>query len=222
MTAFDMPPLSAGFPARGRWLIDRLMADLALTENQAAGIVGNLGGESGLDPDINEHHPLVPGSRGGFGIAQWTGSRRAAFETWAANEGLDVGTDEANYGFLIHELQTTEARALAALRKTLTVSKAVDVFQRLFERPSDPDAGFAPRLDYAKLALAGPRVSPVQTPPPTQDLNDTVQATYLAMSATVRALQTVLKAAGYNPGPIDGIPGERTDAALKAWQARRG
>lgn len=220
MTAFDMPPQSAGFPARGRWLIDRLMADLALTENQAAGIVGNLGGESGLDPDINERHPLVEGSRGGFGWSQWTSSRRRAFETWAANEGLDVGTDEANYGFLIRELKTTEARALRELRKTSTIEEAVDTFQRLFERPSDPDAGLSPRIRYAKWALAGPRVSPVPTLPPTQDLSDVVQATYLALLATVRALQTVLRAAGYDPGPIDGIWGDRTKAALKAWRAR--
>jgi hypothetical protein len=220
MTAFDMPPQSAGFPARGRWLIDRLMADLGITENQAAGIVGNLGGESGLDPDINERHPLVPGSRGGYGWAQWTGSRRVAFETWADANEMDVGTDEANYEFLLFELRVTEARSLHELRKTTTVESAVDVFQRLFERPSDPDAGLSPRIRFAKQALAGPRVTPVPLPPPTQDLSDAVHATYLALSATVRAMQTVLKAAGYDPGPIDGIWGGRTEAALKAWQTR--
>lgn len=40
--------------------------------------------------------------------------------------------------------------------------------------------------------------------------------------AMVRALQTALKAAGHDPGTIDGVFGPRTEAALKAYQSATG
>ena len=42
----------------------------------AQGVTARLNGESRLDPGINEVSPTVAGSRGGFGLAQWTGPRR--------------------------------------------------------------------------------------------------------------------------------------------------
>jgi uncharacterized protein (TIGR02594 family) len=39
---------------------------------------------------------------------------------------------------------------------------------------------------------------------------------------TMRDIQTALKAAGFDPGPIDGIPGRRTYAAIKAFQHQNG
>ena len=38
----------------------------------------------------------------------------------------------------------------------------------------------------------------------------------------VRDLQQTLKALGYNPGPIDGVFGAATEAAVKAFQQARG
>ena len=38
----------------------------------------------------------------------------------------------------------------------------------------------------------------------------------------VRDLQEALKALGYNPGPIDGVFGATTEAAVKAFQQARG
>ena len=35
----------------------------------------------------------------------------------------------------------------------------------------------------------------------------------------VSALQTTLAEAGYDPGPVDGIYGPKTEAAVKAFQA---
>ena len=98
-------------------VIQRLSQDLNITPQQAAGIVGQLGHESAGLQAINEYNPVVPGSRGGFGWAQWTGPRRKQFESWAQNQGLNVTDPEANYGFLVHELTNTpEKRALDAVR----------------------------------------------------------------------------------------------------------
>jgi hypothetical protein len=41
-------------------------------------------------------------------------------------------------------------------------------------------------------------------------------------SSTIRALQTALKNQGYNPGPIDGIVGSQTRAAVKSYQQAKG
>jgi peptidoglycan hydrolase-like protein with peptidoglycan-binding domain len=38
----------------------------------------------------------------------------------------------------------------------------------------------------------------------------------------VRDLQDALKAPGYNPGPIDGVFGATTEAAVKAFQQAKG
>lgn len=40
------------------------------------------------------------------------------------------------------------------------------------------------------------------------------------VKAAYKALQSALKAAGYDAGTIDGVPGKRTNAALAAWMAR--
>lgn len=161
---FDMPPPSASFDARGGWVLNRLVADLGITPVQAAGIVGNLGGESGLQA-INEVRPVVPGSRGGFGWAQWTGPRRVQFEAYAAAQGLDVTDDRANYGFLIVELKGSEAKALRQLKKTTTVDAATYTFAVHFERPADPEGTRAARVRFAERALAAAAVPPAETAP---------------------------------------------------------
>lgn len=140
---------SGSFQARASIVMARLMKDLDLTREQAAGIVGNLGYESGLEA-IQEIKPV--GGRGGFGWAQWTGPRRTAFEAWAKQHGLSVTDPEANYGFLIEELRGPEAAALAALRATSTIEQATQVFEERFERAGV--VAMNKRLQHAQLALA--------------------------------------------------------------------
>ncbi|MFP4063175.1 MAG: peptidoglycan-binding domain-containing protein, partial [Halochromatium sp.] len=43
-----------------------------------------------------------------------------------------------------------------------------------------------------------------------------------ATPQTVKALQTALRAQGFDPGPIDGLLGPRTTAAIKEFQRDRG
>lgn len=118
--------------------IASLARDLQLTPEQAAGVIGQLGFESeGLQP-INERQPVVPGSRGGFGWAQWTGPRRQQFEQWAQEQGLDINTPDANYGFLLHELQGPESRILGDLRKAPDATTAGRIFTQRFLRPGEP------------------------------------------------------------------------------------
>ena len=230
-----MPPLmgntraarNAAFDARGGWLVRRLGLDLSFkTPIHGAAIVGNIGGESMLDPDINEVSPLVPGSRGGVAWAQWTGPRRREFEKWAADHDLDVWSDDTNtekedqasYGFLIHELHTTEARALRELRKAPTLEMATEVFLRTFERPADPDGALPGRIALARRALAAASVRPA--PPETPPAPPLPQRDDAVAFAIIKALQTALRPWGY-VGKIDGDPGEQTRAALAEFRRGR-
>jgi len=123
----------------GGRLVSDLQRDFGLKPEQAAGVVGNLAHESGNFRTLQEIKPMVPGSRGGFGYAQWTGPRRIAFEQYAHQNGLDPTSYEANYGFLKHELQNTgEGRVLKALRTAGDVNTATQIFSNQFLRPGIP------------------------------------------------------------------------------------
>lgn len=150
MSDFDMPAPNAGFDKRAAWVVAHLITDLGITAEQAAGIVGNLGGESGLLA-IQEAHPLA--GMGGFGWEQATGPRRTAFEAFAAEHGLTVKDDEANYEFLLFELRGSEAHALEKLKLAVTTEGATETFCIAFERPSDPEGTMPNRVRWAHRAM---------------------------------------------------------------------
>lgn len=129
----------------------RLMKEFRLADFQAAGVFGNLGHESGGFRLLQEIKPVVKGSRGGYGWAQWTGPRRRAYEAWCKAQKLDPKTDEANFGYLCVELRGPEAAAIAALRSARDLSHATDVFCRKFERPGI--VNLPSRMVWAKKAL---------------------------------------------------------------------
>lgn len=227
---FDMPPQFAGLDARAGWLVNRLLAEasLGLTNPiHAAAIVGNLGGESGLLA-INERHPIRPGSRGGWSWAQWTGPRRNQFEAYAKSRGLGLDSDRAAYEFLVRELLGPEAAALRGLKKATTLEAAVETFEVLFERPSDPQGGLPSRIAFAKQALAAASASP-DAPPTTRPSNlpessgdDTIALSNIIMDSLIRALQANAKLDGLYDGEPDGIPGPKTFQAMTEWWQQRG
>jgi|GEM_PF-1993199 len=140
-------------------LMSDLRRDFDLTDNQAAGIVGSLAHESGGFQNLQEIAPLVPGSRGGFGYAQWTGPRRRAFEEFVAANGLDPTSYEANYGFLVHELRNTpEGKVLDTLRSAVSADDATQIFTARFLRPGI--VHLDSRIRWAR-GVAGGDVEPV-------------------------------------------------------------
>lgn len=133
----------------GSRLMQDLQRDLGISPEQAAGIVGNLAHESGGFKTLQEINPLVEGSRGGYGYAQWTGPRRRQFEAWAEAQGLDPTSYAANYGFLKHELtNTSESRVMNSLAGADTYQDAAAIFSNQFLRPGIPHM-------ENRLALAG-------------------------------------------------------------------
>jgi hypothetical protein len=139
-----MRPVSRGDTATdvGKKLLEDLMSDFNLTREQAAGFVGNLDHETGGFKFMQEIKPVVPGSRGGYGFAQWTASRRVAFESWAAERNLPLDSYEANYGYLKHELENTpEGSVLKDLKAAKGVEEAATIVSEKFLRPGTPNLG---------------------------------------------------------------------------------
>jgi len=140
-----------------------LVKDFQLPSEAAAGVVGSLAHESGGFGNLQEDKPVVPGSRGGFGYAQWTGPRRTAFEQWASANNLDPRSYEANYGFLKHELQNTpEGNVLASLSGLKDANAAAQVFTTKFLRPGIP--AMDSRLKWTQRALGFANSADVPAP----------------------------------------------------------
>ncbi|MEN8950686.1 phage tail tip lysozyme [Planktotalea arctica] len=133
----------------GVQLMNDLMRDFGLQKHQAAGVVGNLDHESAGFKSLQEISPIVAGSRGGWGYAQWTGPRRRQFEAWVQARGLDARSYAANYGFLKHELTSTEEkRVLPKLRAARTVDDATRIFSGSSQRGNSWDGFLRPGIPH--------------------------------------------------------------------------
>ncbi len=102
------------------------------TRAQAAGIVGNLQAESGVDPNRAQD-----GGGPGYGLAQWEGPRQADFKAWAGKD-IHQSTFREQLEFIQHELTTTERGAGNALRGATTAADAARIFCNQYERPGIP------------------------------------------------------------------------------------
>lgn len=111
-----------------------------LPAHVADAFVMNFKDESGLDPAINEKAPVVPGSRGGFGLAQWTGPRRKALENYAAAAGKPVGDLNTQLDFLMMELQGPEAGAAREIMAAGDTGSAASAIVNKFLRPAPEHA----------------------------------------------------------------------------------
>lgn len=132
--------MSADGAGMGATIAQRAAEDLGIPLEAAAGLAGNLAAETGDFRHMQEISPLVPGSRGGFGWAQWTGPRRREFEAYAAQHNLSPSSNEANYGFLIHEIKTKYPRVLAALKQARTPDEAAMIVERHYLMPGIPNS----------------------------------------------------------------------------------
>ncbi|NDK54039.1 phage tail tip lysozyme [Rhizobium laguerreae] len=175
-----LPSTGKEWETIGPRLVGDLSKDFRLTPEQAVGVVGPLGQESVGFGKLQEVNPVVPGSRGGYGYAQWTGPRRKAFEAWSQQNGFDPSSYEANYGFLKHELMNTpEGAVLDDLRKAPDAMTAGRVFTDKFLRPGVPNydsrdawtkramafANSPTQVAGADPAMGMPPASPIQPPP---------------------------------------------------------
>ena len=131
--------LVGGDTAQQSW---NFLRQKGFSEEQSAGILGNMRQESSMRPDTiqsgqryDESKALNPNVHGyGLGIVQWDGSRRADYIKYAKSKGKpwqDLGTQ---LDFMWHELQTTERLAYNAVKSASTIEAAQLAFLRKYER----------------------------------------------------------------------------------------
>jgi lambda family phage tail tape measure protein len=115
-------------------IANALKTALGLTDAQAAGIVGNLMRESGLNPRVNEGGAVgLPRGVGGYGLAQWTGSRQTDLVRFAGGRG-QAGDMATQLRFMVSELMGPEAASLAKLKTAQSPEQAAYLFDRHYER----------------------------------------------------------------------------------------
>lgn len=134
---------------------------LGLTAAQIAGLIGNIGAESGFNPgatgDIRDGKPTA------FGLCQWRGTRLAEFQG-LYNELPNANNEDKQIDFIIHELKNTYPDVLEKILNTkgsdVDSSIAAKAWMDHYERPhqSVVDAEYsgknAPRQLYAAGAYA--------------------------------------------------------------------
>jgi hypothetical protein len=127
-----------------KFLLD-FFTSKGLEPHQAAGIVGNLEGESSLDPSA-----IGDGGTSG-GLAQWHNTRLTGLNKFAFKNNSDANDISTQADYLWHELNTTHKSALDALKSSTDVATATQAFTDKFERPKAPD--YAKRTSLAEKAL---------------------------------------------------------------------
>jgi hypothetical protein len=142
-----------------------LMKDFGLKEFQAAALAGNLAFESGNFKQLQEVKPLIPGSKGGYGFAQWTDGRRKQFENYIDGEApgsqkqpINPASYAANYGFLKKEFTDKNNKELGSigintikrLKKTKNIEDANYLVYDYFLRPDSRYTHADQRLDRSK------------------------------------------------------------------------
>ena len=128
----------------------------------AAGLMGNLFAESGLNPhnlqntyekkfgytddsytdavDSGKYTDFTHDSAG-YGLAQWTyWSRKEALLNYVKAAGASIGDLETQLGFLWKELAESYTAVLAVLKKATSVRQASDAVLLKYEQPKDQSA----------------------------------------------------------------------------------
>ena len=128
-TGRTAPATGGGVAANAGALRDQLVSTLGVSPVDAGAILSNFHAESGLNAGINEIRPVIPGSRGGYGLAQWTGPRRVALEDFAQQNKLDVSQPATQLAFMKQELQQPEyAGVLKAMQAAQTPEEKAAIF----------------------------------------------------------------------------------------------
>lgn len=115
-------------------IADALKSALSINDAQAAGIVGNFMRESRLNPRVNEGGAVgMPRGVGGYGLAQWTGTRQQDLIRFAGGAG-QAGDLQTQLRFVVKELLGPENQALKSLRSAQSPEQAAVIFDRDYER----------------------------------------------------------------------------------------
>lgn len=125
------------------------LLDAGYSKVQAAGIIGNMYQESGVNPSRHESNGI------GFGLVQWSFGRRQQLESYASSKGKSASDIYVQLEFLVKELKEgkqfygTYAEQFA---NPYSVDQATEAFCWGFERPHKDHANMANRKKQAWAA----------------------------------------------------------------------
>lgn len=113
------------------------------SDSSAKALVGNLIGESGINP-------IAIGDKGAsFGIAQWRGSRRKALEEFARKKGASPNDLMTQLEFTVSETGESHNISPEKLNK-LSMEEAVGVIVNKYERSSNRELDISKRITHAR------------------------------------------------------------------------
>lgn len=108
----------------------------------AAGIVGNLVQESGVNPIVR------PGDSGSaHGIAQWRGDRWSGLQDYAKQNRGSVNDLNTQLGYLDYELRNRYGDTYQKLMSARSPGDAAGAFALGYERPKGAETGIASNVD---------------------------------------------------------------------------
>jgi len=128
-----MIPSSSGVAPNAdkvKYAIDFLIKNGGYTLAQAAGIVGNLQVESGLNTSIEGDKNLETSS---FGIAQWRESRLDNLKIFAEKNNKSITDLDIQLWFIIHELKTNYRNVDNLIRSSNDVTEIAQIVQSKYE-----------------------------------------------------------------------------------------
>ena len=123
-----------------------LMRDLGLTPAQAAGIVGNMAAESGVEnarpqgsrPGVKA--PLKVDGVTGYGLVQWTSKgRQQNLAEYAKSKGADLSKPlsmNIEYQFFLKEFKGAYGNVLKQIKQAQDVKAASTIFMQQYEIPA--------------------------------------------------------------------------------------
>ena len=117
-----------------------------LSEEAAAGVMGNIQQESNFDPEnVNK-------SSGAYGLFQWLGSRKTDLQQYAKEMGKDASNIYVQLDFFWKEMNSTHKSALNALKEP---AGRPEDYAYSFEQKFEKSGGSAleKRQTYAALIL---------------------------------------------------------------------
>lgn len=155
----DITPAPGTVSEREQQAYDYFIAQ-GYTPEQAAGIVGNLTNESGLDPTAVNPNDAGAG-KDSEGIAQWNRDRLDNLKDFAADRGTSYQDYETQLAFVDHELRGTgdfgggsEASAYSRLESSTTYTDAA-VAMSTYERYKGYELGIQAGETQQRAADAG-------------------------------------------------------------------
>jgi hypothetical protein len=118
---------------KGKYSYNYLISK-GLTPVAAAGIVGNLVAESGLDTKVKG----TADDKGSVGIAQWHSERKEGLMNFAKNQGKNYDSLSLQLDYILHELKQPEYKdTFSNLQLAKTPAESTNIFMNKYERPAE-------------------------------------------------------------------------------------